>query len=132
MKLRVKRILNKQNELTVKILKYNKFWCKFYMIMLINFLPINIILFQQVLFGRISLLLRILFINCLLFGVIFIVLTSLIVCFLEKQLKNYRNILIKLQFNSKLNVNTKLKVINHQTPDLTFNFKFDIKFDINI
>ena len=112
MNLRIKGILKEQNKLTVRILKYNKFWSKFYMIMLMHFLPINVILFQQVLLGRISFLLRILFINCSLFGVFFIVLTSLIVCFLEKQFKNYQKILIKLQFNSKLNVNTKLKVIN--------------------
>ena len=119
MNLRIKGILKEQNQLTVKILKYNKFWSKFYMIMLMHFLPINVILFQQVLLGRISFLLRILFINCSFFGAFFIVLTSLIVCLLEKQLKNYRKILIKLQFNSMLNLNTKLKVINHQTPDLT-------------
>ena len=112
MNLRIKGILKEQNKLTVRILKYNEFWSKFYMIMLMHFLPINVILFQQVLLGQISFLLRILFINCSLFGVFFIVLTSLIVCFLEKQLKKYRKILIKLQLNSTLNVNTKLKVIN--------------------
>lgn len=112
-KLKIMFIIKQQNEFSIRILKYNKFWKKFYMIMMIHFLPSNIICLQQALFGDLSIQLRILFWICFFIGMIVIVSTSLFASLLSKEIKIFRKKLIQFQFDRHLSLNilTKLKVI---------------------
>ena len=102
----------RSNEFSIRILKYNKFWSEFYLSMIIHYLPSNIILLQQVLFGELSFQLRIIFTMCFTFGITFIVSTSWFVCSLAKEIKILTKKFIQIQINQdlNLNINTKFKV----------------------
>lgn len=112
MRYKIMNMIKTQNEFSIRIMKYNRFWRKFYLLMMVHYLPANLILFQQILFGDMSFELRILFVLCYLLGVLFIVSSSLFVCYLVREMKIYRKKLIKLQFDKflKLGVSTKIKV----------------------
>ena len=112
LKLKFKHLFNQQNQFSIRILKYNKFWSKFYLIMMIHVIPCNIILLQQVLYGKLSLQLKILFWVCFFYQTIFIMFSSLFVCLLNKSMILLSLKLIQFQFNPHLNfdINTKIKV----------------------
>ena len=113
-KKRVKRkmieMIEQQHRFSVRILKYNKFWSKFYLSVIIHFLPANLICLQQFLFGEFSFQLRTIFIISYIIGIISIVPTSLYVCLLAKDLKDYGKQLYRIQFASNLNLNIKTKI----------------------
>lgn len=79
-KLKIISMIKQQNEFSIRISKYNKFWKKFYMIMMIHFLPSNIICLQQALFGDLSIQLRLIFWVCIIIGMIIIVSIYFFVC----------------------------------------------------
>ena len=112
MQYKIMNMIKAQNEFSIRIMKYNRFWKKFYLLMMMHYLQANLIVFQQILFGDMSFQLRILFVFCHLLGVLFIVSLSLFVCYLVREMKIYKKKLIKLQLNQflKLGINTKIKV----------------------
>ena len=113
MKLKIKNLIRNQKEFTIRILKYNKFWRKFYLIMMLHLFPANVICSQQIFFGNLSFELRFMYMMGCIIGIGFIVSTSLFVCLLAKEMKIHHHKLIQLQFDSYLNLdtNTKLKVM---------------------
>ena len=113
MKLKIKNLIRNQKEFTTKILEYNKFWRKFYLIMMLHLFPANVICSQQIFFGNLSFGLRFIYMMGCLFGIGFIVSSSLFVCLLAKEMKIHHHKLVQLQFDPHLNLdtNTKLKVI---------------------
>ena len=112
MHMKIKTLINNQNEFSIRILKYNKFWRKFYSIMMMHFLPTNIILLQQVLYGQLGFQIKILYIICFVCGIIFIVSSSLFVCLLANEVENHHKQLIQIQLRRHLNLGivTKIKV----------------------
>ena len=110
MKVQIIELIKEQNQFSTRILKYNKFWSEFYLLMMIHFLPANLICLQQSLFGDLSIQLRIIFIICYLIGIISIVSTSLIVCLLTKDMKLYGKQLLQLQFAANLSLNVKMRI----------------------
>ena len=112
MKLKIKYLIQNHNKFSIRILKYNKFWNKFYLIMLLHIFPANIISFQQVLFGSANVQLKILYASSALVGINFLISSSLFVCLLAKEIKIHHKKLIQLQYNHYLNLDimTKLKV----------------------
>ena len=111
-KLMINYHFKRSNEFSIRILKYNKFWSEFYLSMIIHYLPSNIILLQQVLFGELNFQLRIIFTMCFIFGITFIVSTSWLVCSIEKEIQILTKKFIRIQLNQglNLNINTKFKV----------------------
>ena len=112
MNMKIKTLINKQNEFSNRILKYNKFWRKFYLILMMHILPANIILLQQVLYGQLGFQIKILYAICFVCGIIFIVSSSILVCLLANEIKIYQKKLIQIQLKPYLNLDTmtKLKV----------------------
>ena len=111
--LKIRNIIKNQIKFSVRILKYNKFWRKFYFLFLLHILPANIIAVQQVLFGHLmSYQSRILFILGAIIGIVNIISSSFIVSLLTREMKIHSEKLIHLQFlpHLNLNINTKIKV----------------------
>ena len=122
------KLFLQQNYFLIRIMKYNRFWSSFYLITMINFIPAHLIATQQALFGHyISFQLRIMFWICSLIINMFIILSSLHVCYLANQIKVHRNHLIQLQFepNLKLDIRMKIKV------RITFTNKINCNFIIS-
>lgn len=124
MKLKIKNFIKNQKQFSIRILRYNEFWNEFYFIMMLHIFPANVICIQQILFGDISFQLRIIYIICWLFGISFILLSSLSVCLLAKEMKIYHKKLIQLQCDPhfKMDIMTKLKVKIHYIVTLNYNF----------
>ena len=114
MKIKIIKLIKKQNRFSCKILKYNKFWSKFYLIMMIHILPANLICLQQALFGHISFELKIVFYIINLLDINFYASTSLLICLLIKDFKAFGNKLFQFYYipNLNFNVNIKIKVNN--------------------
>ena len=112
MRLKLKLLLKQQNEFAIRILKYNKFWSKIYMINMLHFIPGHIIILQQILFGHLNMELRFIYIMTCFFATLFIISSPLITSLIDKEMKTYCKKLLKLQFKPHLNfdINTKLKV----------------------
>lgn len=133
MKLKFKLIFKQQNEFSIRILKYNKFWSKFYLIMMIHIIPCHIIIFQQSLYGNLNFELKIIFGILLLYQTIFIVFSSLFVCLLDNSMILLSKKLIQLQFNCAYNfdIRTKLKVSYSMISSILLSILFyDIFFPI--
>ena len=96
-KLKILWMIKNQNRFAIRILKYNKFWNRFYLMMMLYIIPANIISVQQVCFGEIIFELKIILIISAIFGLSFILSPSLIVCLLEKEMRNHYKKLINLQ-----------------------------------
>ena len=109
---KIKQVIMNQSKFFKRIYDYNKFWSKFYFIMIIHFVPSNIVCLQQFLFGKLSIELRIIFIIGVVLGNISIVLLSLLICLLNKYIMINHKKLTKLQLNHNLNLTffTKMKV----------------------
>ena len=112
MNMKLKHLFKQQIQFTIRILKYNQFWRYFYLIKMILLIPAHIFSLQQILFGHLNMQLRILYIICCLYITIFVLLSSLIACQLNTDMKIHSRNLIQLQLNPYLNIdiNTSLKV----------------------
>ena len=112
MHMKIKTLINNQNEFSIRILKYNKFWGKFYLIMMTHILPANIILLQQVLYGQLGFQIKILYAICFVCGITFIISSSLFVCLLANEVENHHKQLVQIQLRRHLNLDimTKIKV----------------------
>lgn len=110
--LKLKHLFRQQEELAIRILKYNKFWRKIYFINLLHFIPGHIVILQQILFGNLNMELRFIYIMTCFFATIFIASSPLLTSFLDKQIKLYGKQLFQIQFNPHINfnINTKIKV----------------------
>ena len=111
-KLKIMNLIKRQNKFCYRIMKYNKFWGKFFFIMMSHLIPTHLIILQQLLFGNVTFGFKvILMISCLI-GAIMILLSSLLSSFLVKEIRNFSKKLIRIQFNKYLNldIKTKLKV----------------------
>ena len=111
--LKIINIIKNQSKFSIRILKYNQFWRKFYFLFLLHIFPANIIAVQQILFGHLmSYQSRILFILSAKIGIFTIISSSLIASLLTKEIKIHSKKLIHLQFlpHLNLNVSTKIKV----------------------
>ena len=111
--LKIRNIIKNQIKFSVRILKYNKFWKRFYFMFLLHILPANIIAVQQILFGHsMSYQSRILFILGAVIGIVNIISSSFIASLLTREMKIHTKKLIHLQFHPylNLNINTKIKV----------------------
>ena len=99
-KLEIMNLIKRQNKFSHWIMKYNKFWCKYFFIMMIHLIPAHIIAVQQLLLGNVSSLLKVILLIGSIFATIVIVFSS----FSKK--------LIRIQLNRYLNldIKTKLKV----------------------
>ena len=113
-RIKIIKLIRKQNKFSCKILKYNKFWSKFYLIMMIHILPANLICLQQALFGHLSFELRIILFITNLLGVSLYGSSSLFICLLMKDFKTFGHQLLKFYYipNLNLNVSIKIKVNN--------------------
>ena len=120
--LKIINIIKNQTKFSVGILKYNKFWRKFYFLFLLHALPINIIGAQQTLFGHLmSYQSRILFIIGTASGIVIIISSCFIASLLTREIKIHAKKLIHLQFlpHLNLNINTKIKVYHRLIIKLT-------------
>ena len=111
-KWKLKCLIKQQNEFAIKILKYNKFWGKYFLIMMLHLIPVHIISVEQTLFGGFNLYLNLIHAIVCIIITIFIIFSCLFVCLLNKEMKSHSKRLIQLEFNPYLNldINTKLKV----------------------
>ena len=111
-KLKMINMIKRQNKFTHQIMKYNKFWCKYFFIMMIHMIPMHIIVVQQFLFGNANFLFQVILIIASFMTTIVIVLSSVLSSSLSKEIRNFSKKLIKIQFNRYLNldIKTKLKV----------------------
>lgn len=112
-KTRIKIIIKQYTEISKQISKYNKFWSKFYFSMMITIFPTNLLCVQQILFGSISFDVKFMLAIFSIFGLLFIGFSSLIVCFIAKEIKRPYKSLIKFQYETRLGINVydRLKVI---------------------
>lgn len=110
--LKLKHLFRQQEELAIRILKYNQFWRNIYLMNLLHFIPGHIVILQQILFGNLNMELRFIYIMTCFFATIFIASLPLLTSFLHKQMKFHHKQLFKIQFNPHFNfdINTKLKV----------------------
>ena len=92
------KCFKQQNQFAIRIQKYNKFWRKFYLIMMFYLIPSHMIYLQQILFGEINFDDNLINICACFFATIFIMVSCSIVCLLHKQIKLYTKKLIQLQF----------------------------------
>ena len=109
-KLKIINLIKRQNKFSHRIMKYNKFWCKYYFIMMIHLFPIHIIVSQQVLFGNANFLFQVVLIIASFMTTIIIVLSPVLSSFLSKEIRNFSEKLIKIQFNRHLNLDIKTKL----------------------
>ena len=113
MKSKFKYLFKQQNQFAIRIKKYNKFCRNFYLIMMINFIPLHMIYLQQILFvGHLNFYINLCYLVACFTATMFIIVSCSIVCLLDKQIKLYSEKLIQIQFNPylKLDINIKLKV----------------------
>ena len=54
-KWKLEYLIKQQNQFAIKILKYNKFWGKYFFIIMLHLIPVHIITVQQILFSDSSL-----------------------------------------------------------------------------
>lgn len=110
--LRLKHLFRQQEELAIRILKYNQFWRKIYSINLLHFIPGHIVILQQILFGNLNVELRFIYVMTCFFATIFTASSPLLTSLLDKQMKLHRKQLFQIQFNPRLNfdINTRIKV----------------------
>ena len=112
-KTRIKIIIKQYIELSTRIAKYNKFWSKFYISMILTVFPTNLMCVQQIIFGKITPEIRFILIIFSIIGLSFIGFSSLIVCFVANEIKKPYKSLIKFQYETRLGITIyeKLKVI---------------------
>ena len=103
-------LIKRQNEFSHRIMEYNKFWCKYFFIMMIHLLPYHIIIVQQFFFGNGNFLSQIVFMITSFITTILIVLPTVLSSLLSKELRNFSKKLIKIQFNRNLNLDIKAKL----------------------
>ena len=109
-KLKIMNLIKKQNKFSHQIMKYNKFWCKYFLIMMIHLIPTHILIVQQLLLGDINFLLKVILLIGSTFATITIVLSSLLSSFLVEEIRNFSKKLIRIQFNRYLNLDIKIKL----------------------
>ena len=111
----VNQLINEQNQFSIRIFKYNKFWQKYYFASLIHLLPPNIISVQQSLFGHLSFELRIIFVFAALMGGFSFVSVSLLACLVNRNVKIYGKEILQLYYKQDIYLNVKLKIkVKHQ------------------
>ena len=105
-------MIKRQNKFSHRIMKYNKFWCKYFFVMMIHLIPMHIIVVQQFLFGNANFLFQVVLMIASFMTTIVIVLSTVLSSSLSKEIRNFGKKLIKIQFNKHFNldIKTKLKV----------------------
>ena len=108
----VNQLINEQNQFSIRIFKYNKFWQKYYFASLIHLLPAHIIhvYVQQSLFGHLSSELRNIFIFASLMEGFLFVFIFLLSCLVNRNVKIYGNEILQLYYKPNINLNVKLKI----------------------
>ena len=91
-KLKIINLIKRQNKFSHRIMKYNKFWCKYFFIMMIHLIPIHILVVQQFLFGNVDFLSQLIFIITSLMAAILIVSSSVLTSFLSKEIRNFSKV----------------------------------------
>ena len=109
-KLRIKYFIKQYCNFSNQVFKYNRFWSQFYLSIVITILPGDIFCIQQMIFGAISFEIRFMLILLSILGMSFIVLSSLLVCFLANEIRKPYKDLVKLQFENRLGITTNEKI----------------------
>ena len=109
-KLKIINLIKRQNKFSHRIMKYNKFWCKYFFIMMIHLIPIHILVVQQFLFGNANFLFQAVLMIGSFMTTIVIIISTILSSFLSKEIRNFSKKLIKIHFNRHLNLDIKTKL----------------------